>query len=166
MGSLRDHRQPATPLLGREVAQVPACEQDAACRAVPEAQQELDQGGLAGAAGTDDGDLRARRQIKADAIQRRRQVGGIAEAEVVNPERQLARRRQREWRSVVAHRRLGIYDLKQPLACLQALVQVLQSGRKRENSLEARYHGHGKKCQVDPIEPAGPHEQDGQCQHG
>ncbi|GEM_PF-4488977 len=81
---LEDGAGMAVPVGGGELAQVDAIHQDTAARGTVEAQQELHQGGLAGAVLADQRDPLAGADGQGDVGEGRRRAAGVGEGDVLD----------------------------------------------------------------------------------
>ena len=131
-----DDGDPRPDRVLRQPAQLAAADPDLARRVVVEAEEQLDQGGLARPAGSDDREPPARRDRQRQAVDDVARPARVPEPEAVDlePER-LGRRRGRGRVHDLGPR---VDDLEQPRARGLGRVEPLDRGGQRTDRLERR----------------------------
>ena len=119
----------------RVVAKVALRERHASRFGIEEAQQQVGDGGLPGAAGADERDALTRRESQADAIQSEIRLVRVAGAHVVERDGERPGRRRGRHRRV-AHGRLPRGQLEQPAAGRERGRQLAGRGGERRDRLE------------------------------
>src|SRR5262249_27592232 len=117
------------------LAQVAARERDAAGLGVEEADEQVDDRRLAGAARAAQPDPPARLETEIRAVEHKRLAGGVAGADVLERDRE---RRRRQWyrRVGVCDCRLAIGQLEEPLTGRERLGELTCRERERLHRLE------------------------------
>ena len=172
LGHQRDLRPQAVQC---EVPEVPARQRHRAGRGVPEAQQEMGAGGLAGARGTHQGHGLPRLHVQAHVPQRQAAARAVAEAHAVEADgrRTAAVGRQGRRAGPVPHRHGLVLDLEHAPARLQRLHQFLDRAGHVGHRPEGQQGEHGGQRQQRPVHlelahqpyPGGEHRQGADAGH-
>ena len=164
VGVLRDNGHQRAGGFLIVLPQLPAVQQDMTFPVLPETQQQMGQGRLAGAARSDQGYEPVLRQVETDAIQGRRLVRRVRKAQVLHSKGNLRRPARRVGR--IDGGRIGVYDLKESPACFQAASQVLESPGQGQHRLETRQYDQDQHGQVHAVQFRGAHQGNRDGQHG
>ena len=161
---LRHHAQHRPDLIGRGAADIQPADGDGADLELPEAEQQLYEGGLAGATRPDDTQAATLRDRQLQVLQDQGQVRCIPEVEAADHDVVGSRRRQRLGR--LGDRRGCIDELEQARASRRGRVIELHGLHQGLDRLEAGDRGKRHQGEVDAVEPAAGDEWDRDAQQG
>ena len=143
MRVLAGHRDRAAHVLLAVVAQVAPRERHAPRLGIEEAQEQVDDGGLPGAARAHERDAAARLEAQADPVERRALAGRVARAHVLQRHRERPRRRGQR-RGGIDDGGLAIGELEHPAAGRERDRQLARGGGQRLDRLEGGQREQGE----------------------